>query len=276
MKIPVKRLNNGVEIPVLGLGVYKTLEPEDMRTAVDSAIEAGYTLFDTAEMYENEALLGEALEASGADRKELFITSKLLMDHMSYEGAMEAFDKTLKDLRTDYLDMFLIHWPGQKKERLLETWRALEDLYLEGRVRAIGMSNFLIKHVDWILESCRVKPVIDQKEHNPRFTEPKLNEYLQAHDIALQSWSPLMRGDLEEPVLLRLAEKYHKTPAQIVLRWNIDEGFLVIPKSVHRERIFENADIFDFELEASELLEIDTLNIGKSTSRTRDPETFDF
>lgn len=276
MKIPVRKLNNGVEIPVLGLGVYKTLEPEDMRRAVDSALEAGYTLFDTAEMYENEALLGEALEASGADRKELFITSKLLMDHMSYEGAMEAFDKTLKDLRTDYLDMFLIHWPGQKKERLLETWRALEDLYLEGRVRAIGMSNFLIKHVDWILESCRVKPVIDQKEHNPRFTEPKLNEYLKAHDIALQSWSPLMRGDLGEPVLLRLAEKYHKTPAQIVLRWNIDEGFLVIPKSVRRERIFENADIFDFELEASELLEIDALNIGKSTSRSRDPETFDF
>ena len=275
MNIPSKKLSNGVEIPLLGLGVYKTTDRQDMKNAVEAAIDAGYRLFDTAEMYGNEAMLGEDLESCGVPRKELFITSKLLMDYMSYDKAIAAFEQTLRDLRTDYLDMFMIHWPGQDKARLLDTWRALEDLYIDGRIRALGMSNFTIKHVDWILESCKVKPVVDQKERNPRYNEPELKSYLEANDIVLQAWSPLMRGAFDEPLIKELSEKYHKTPAQIILRWNLDEGVLVIPKSVHRERIFENADVFDFELEPLELQRIDGLNIGRSTS-TRDPETYDF
>ena len=274
--IPCCRLSNGVDIPVLGLGVYKTTDPEDMRNAVSAAIEAGYRLFDTARMYENEALLGECLEASGLKRSELFINSKLHMDDMGYDRAIKAFEQSLKDLKTDYLDMFMIHWPGQQKERLLDTWRALEDLYLDGRIKALGMSNFLIKHIDWILESCRVRPVLDQKEHNPRFSEPELYEYCEKNGIKVQAWSPLMRGAFDDPVIMGLSEKYGRTPAQIILRWQLDEGFLVIPKSVRRERIFENADVFGFSLKEEELRAIDGLNIRKSTSMTRDPLTFDF
>ena len=274
--IPECRLNNGVDIPILGLGLYKTTGPGQMHIAVTEALKAGYRLFDTAELYENEALLGAELEASGIPRSELFITSKLIMDSMSYDKAIKAFEQSLRDLRTDYLDLFLIHWPGQQKERLLDAWKALEELYLAGKVRAIGMSNFLIRHMDWILESCSVPPVLNQKEHNPLFSEPELYEFCRKNDIKVQSWSPLMRGALSDPLITGLSEKYGKTPAQIVLRWHIDEGFLAVPKSVHGDRIRENADIFDFSLEKEDLLAIDGMNKRKSSSLTRDPETYDF
>ena len=274
--IPEIKLSNGIKIPVLGLGVYKTTDPDDMHEAVFAALDAGYRLFDTAELYENEALLGKELLRYGADRNSLFITSKLLMDHMSYDGAIRAFEQTIKDLCTDHLDMFLIHWPGQKKDRLLETWRALEDLYKDGRIKALGMSNFTIKHIDWILESCDVAPVINQVEHHPGLSEPELYDLCKKQHIMIQSWSPLMRGQLDAPPIMAAALKHKKTPAQIVLRWHIQEGFLVIPKSVHRDRIFENCDIFDFELTEDELRSIDGLNTGRSISHTRLPATYDF
>lgn len=266
-------LNNGVSIPVLGLGVYQT-KGEEMIEAVSAALDAGYTSFDTAKMYGNEAELASALKKSSACRKDIFITSKVEPSAMGYEGTMNAFMRSLDQMQTDYLDLFLIHWPGQKQERCVETWRALEELYKRKLVRAIGVSNFCIRHLEWLLKSGSIIPAVNQVEHNHIMDDRQLFAFCKQHGIACEAWAPIGRGRFEFEILSRLSEKYQKTPAQIVLRWNIDCGYIVIPKSVHRARIFENADIFDFELSMEDMAKIADLATGERTSY--DPETYDF
>lgn len=275
MMNPFIELNNGVMMPRLGLGLYKTTDEAEMQTAVTSALEACYQSFDTAQMYQNEELLGHALQQSGAKRENLFLTSKVDLGNMGYDAALASFEQSLNKLKTEYLDLFLIHWPGQQKERCVATWRALEKLYYDKRVRAIGVSNFYARHLDWLLLECDVIPAVNQIERNPLLQVPKLSAYCQSHHIKAEAWSPLLRGNFELPVICGLAQKHNKTPAQIILRWDIQSGYIVIPKSVHRERIFENAAIFDFFLEEEDMALIDSLDTN-TRSGGRDPDTFDF
>ncbi len=267
-------LNNGVKMPVLGLGVYKTLEPSEMKTAVNAALEAGYRSFDTAQMYQNEELLGAALETSAIDRSALFLTSKVDLGNMGYQAVLDSFEVSLKKLKTDYLDLFLVHWPGQQKLRLQETWRAMEALYAAKKVRAIGVCNCLPRHLEWILEMRGVVPAVNQVERHPLRVGRELQDWCAARGIRMEAWSPLIRGNFNLPAILALAEKYQKTPAQIILRWDIQGGYVVIPKSVHPERIVENAGIFDFSLEPADMAVLDGLDIGHTISR--DPRTYDF
>lgn len=267
-------LNNGVKIPVIGLGVYKVTDPGEIEVAVESALEAGYRAFDTAQMYRNEQMLGQSLKNAGIPREEIFLTSKVDLGNMGYQKTLDTFQESLEKLQTDYLDLFLIHWPGQDKERVLETWKAMEELYQKKRIRALGLSNFNPRHLEWVLESASVKPVLNQVEHHLQFQNTQLALWCQERGIRMQAWSPLMRGNLTQPQLLALAKKYGKTPAQIVLRWDLQNGYLVIPKSVHRERIFENIDIFDVELEPEDMALLNSLHTGQRISH--DPEVFDF
>ena len=258
-------LNNGVKMPVLGLGVYKTLDAEEMRRAVDGALRAGYTSFDTAQMYENEHLLGEALERAGVSRGGIFLTSKVDLCNMGYENAKASFYESLEKLRTDYLDLFLIHWPGQKKERLKETWRALEELAAAGKIRAIGVCNCTPRHIGWLTEEGGTIPALNQIERHPLFNQQKLCAWCMEHGIHVEAWAPLVRGGFALPGILALAEKYKRTPAQIILRWDIQSGCIVIPKSVHEERIIENAGIFDFELEEADMEALGSMETGYTT-----------
>ena len=267
-------LNNGVKMPVLGLGVYKTLEPSEMKTAVNAALEAGYRSFDTAQMYQNEELLGAALETSAIDRSALFLTNKVDLGNMGYQAVLDSFEVSLKKLKTDYLDLFLVHWPGQQKLRLQETWCAMEALYAAKKVRAIGVCNCLPRHLEWILEMRGVVPAVNQVERHPLRVGRELQDWCAARGIRMEAWSPLIRGNFNLPAILALAEKYQKTPAQIILRWDIQGGYVVIPKSVHPERIVENAGIFDFSLEPADMAVLDGLDIGHTISR--DPRTYDF
>lgn len=267
-------LNNGVKMPLLGLGVYQTTGDAEMRAAVDAALEAGYRCFDTAQMYKNEHVLGKALDAAGAPRDTLFLTSKVDLDNMGYENTLASFQQSLEKLRTDYLDLFLIHWPGQQQNRLLDTWRAMETLCAQKKVRAIGVCNCQPRHLQWILDACETAPAVNQVERHPLLNERTLIDWCVPRRIALQAWAPLLRGNLDHPEIMRLAHKHGKTPAQVVLRWDIQSGVAVIPKSVRRERIFENAAIFDFDLEPEDMAVLDGMDTGAHTSH--DPETFDF
>lgn len=267
-------LNNGVKMPVLGLGVYKTKEAAEMQTAVDSALDAGYRSFDTAQLYGNEDLLGQAVKNNGIARDEIFLTSKVHMSMMGYDRTIRSFDESLGKLRTDYLDLFLIHWPGQKKERLQDTWRALEYLYEERRVRAIGVCNCTPRHLGWILERCVTVPSVNQIERHPLLNRKELYEWCTAYGIQPEAWAPLIRGSFDLPELAGLAAKYGKTPAQIILRWDVQSGYVVIPKSVNRGRIFENADVFDFQLEEADMKLLDGLDTGYTTGW--DLDTYDY
>lgn len=267
-------LNNGVKMPILGLGVFKTTEKGEMQTAVHAALQNGYRAFDTAQLYKNEALLAEALRGEEVPRNELFITSKVDVANMGYEKTLASFYESLEKMQLDYFDLFLVHWPGQQKERVIETWRALEKIYHEKKVRAIGVSNFLPRHLEWILENCEIKPTVNQYERNPLNVRMELGKWCMDHEIQPEAWAPLLRGNLDHPVLLELAHKYEKTAAQIVLRWDLQSNYVVIPKSANPGRIAENAGIFDFELGIRDMEAIDALDIGRNTSW--DPETYDF
>ncbi len=267
-------LNNGVAMPLLGLGVFRTASQEEMDHAVQWAWEAGYRSFDTAQMYGNEDLLGNALQTLALPRRQFFLTSKINLGNMGYRRVLSSFQESLDRLQTDHLDLLLIHWPGQQRERLADTWRAMEELYSAGKVRAIGVSNFLPRHLDWLAEDGTVVPAVNQVERNPQMNQNHLLAFCRQRGIQMEAWSPLRRGDLGNGTVLGLAEKYCRTPAQIVLRWNVQSGVAVIPKSVHRERILENAAIFDFTLEPEDMSLLDGLHTGRHTSH--DPETFDF
>ena len=255
------RLNNGVQMPVLGLGVWQMNDGEEVKKVVKTAIEQGYRLIDTAKVYRNEAGVGEAVKECGVPREELFITTKVWNTDQGYDNTLRAFDESMSKLQLEYLDLYLIHWPG--KDKFKETWRAMEKLYAEGRIKAIGVSNFLIHHLEELIDSSEVVPTVNQVEYHPLLTQPELKAYCERHKIQLEAWSPLMRGQLDLPVLTQLADKYGKTPAQIVLRWDLQNGVVTIPKSVRYERIVENSQVFDFELSEDDMEAINSLNQNK-------------
>ncbi|HFQ1614952.1 TPA: aldo/keto reductase [Staphylococcus aureus] len=257
----IQILNNGYPMPSVGLGVYK-ISDEDMTKVVNAAIDAGYRAFDTAYFYDNEASLGRALKDNGVDREDLFITTKLWNDYQSYEKTFEYFNKSIENLQTDYLDLFLIHWPCEADGLFLETYKAMEELYEQGKVKAIGVCNFNVHHLEKLMAQSSIKPMVNQIEVHPYFNQQELQEFCDRHDIKVTAWMPLMRnrGLLDDPVIVKIAEKYHKTPAQVVLRWHLAHNRIIIPKSQTPKRIQENIDILDFNLELTEVAEIDALN----------------
>ncbi|KOO42694.1 aldo/keto reductase [Priestia koreensis] len=265
-------LHNGVHMPWFGLGVYKV---EEGQTAVDSvrlAIQHGYRSIDTASFYKNEESVGKGIRESGIPREELFITTKVWNTEQGYDETLATFDQSLTKLGLDYIDLYLIHWPV--KETFKETWRALEKLYKDEKVRAIGVSNFNINHLERLLEDATVKPMVNQVEYHPLLSQEELHQYCKENGIQLEAWSPLMRGQLlENPVLLDIANKYSKSTAQIVLRWDLQNGVVTIPKSTKEQRIVENASIFDFQLTDDEMKRISNLNENKRSGT--DPATFD-
>jgi diketogulonate reductase-like aldo/keto reductase len=264
-------LNNGVKMPWFGLGVYKVADGDEVINAVRAAIETGYRSIDTAAFYQNERGVGLAVKKSGVPREELFITTKVWNDDQGFEQTLKAFDKSMELLDLEYLDLYLVHWPVKGKFK--ETWKALEKLYRDGRVRAIGVCNFKEHHLQELLADAEIVPAVNQVELHPRLTQQPLREFCQKHNIQVEAWAPIMRGQLgDNPVLLKIAAKYGKTPAQVILRWDIQHGIVTIPKSVRPERIKENADIFDFELTAEEMAEIDALNRDERTGP--DPDVF--
>ncbi|WP_339269945.1 aldo/keto reductase [Paenibacillus sp. FSL K6-1330] len=265
-------LNDGVKMPWLGLGVWKTKEGEEVIQSVKSAIAAGYRSIDTAAIYGNEEGVGQAIRESGVSRDELFITTKVWNDDQGYEKTLQAFETSRKKLGLDIVDLYLVHWPG--KDKYLDTWKALIHLQKEGLVRSIGVSNFRIRHLQHIIEETGVVPVVDQVELHPLLSQKELLGYARENNIVLEAWSPLMQGNLDQPVLAQIAEKYGKTTAQVILRWDIQNGVIVIPKSIKEHRIRENAGIFDFELSAEDMAAIDGLNQNKRFGSNPDEVLF--
>ena len=268
--------NNGNSMPQLGLGVFRVENDDTAKNAVKHAIINGYRSIDAALVYANEEMVGQGIQegiaAAGIQREDLFITSKLWNDYQGYDRTIEFFTKSIENLGTDYLDLFLIHWPCEADGLFIESYKAMEKLYEEGRIRAIGVCNFNQHHLEKLMEATEVVPAVNQIEVHPNFNQQALQEYCDSHDIAVTAWMPLMRnrGLLEYDVITKLAERYNKTPAQIVLRWHLAHNRLVIPKSKTPERIKENYDIFDFSLELTDIAEIDSLN--KDERQGNDPD----
>ena len=253
-------LHNGVQMPWLGLGVFQVPKEITKRVVLD-ALQLGYRSIDTAAFYDNEQEVGMAIKESGIPRDEIFVTTKLWNTDHGYKEALQAFEKSLNRLGLEYIDLYLIHWPVPSQGKYKETWKALEKLYQEGRVRAIGVSNFQIAHLEDLLADCQIKPMVNQVEYHPRLTQENLHQFCQKHQIQLEAWSPLMRGRiLEEPLLVQIAQKYDKTPAQVILRWDVQNQVVTIPRSTRPERMKENAQIFDFELTSEEMEMISSLN----------------
>lgn len=274
--VPSILLNNGKTIPQFGFGVFQ-IKPEDTAEATQRAFDAGYRHIDTAQMYGNEREVGEAVAKSGIDRDELFITSKLNNGFHRPDDAKRAFDETLDKLGSDYVDLFLIHWPLPTRYDgdFVSTWQTLEEFYREGRARSIGVSNFTTKHIGRLLAETDVVPAVNQIEVHPYLTQDELRGYCAEHQIAVEAWSPIAQGKvLDDPVLTSIAEKYGKTVAQVVLRWHIERGDIVFPKSTTPERIVENISIFDFELDGDDVETISSVNKDERTGP--DPDTFDY
>jgi len=265
-------LNNGVAMPGFGLGVFKVAEGDLVVNAVKSAIRTGYRSIDTAAIYANEEGVGRGIRESGLPRDQIFVTSKVWNGDQGYDSTLQAFETSLKKLGMDYLDLYLIHWPV--KAKYLDTWRALLKLYEEKKVRAIGVSNFPIGHLKNILEMSDVIPAVNQVELHPLLNQKELRDFCREASIQIEAWSPIMKGNLELPLLMELSQKYNKTPAQVVLRWHVQHDIVVIPKSVHDHRIRENSQIFDFSLSNEDMLRIDSLNENKRFGP--DPDTFNF
>ncbi|QBJ83789.1 glyoxal/methylglyoxal reductase [Bacillus subtilis] len=253
------KLHNGVEMPWFGLGVFKVENGNEATESVKAAIKNGYCSIDTAAIYKNEEGVGIGIKESGVAREELFITSKVWNEDQGYETTLAAFEKSLERLQLDYLDLYLIHWPG--KDKYKDTWRALEKLYKDGKIRAIGVSNFQVHHLEELLKDAEIKPMVNQVEFHPRLTQKELRDYCKAQGIQLEAWSPLMQGQLlDNEVLTQIAEKHNKSVAQVILRWDLQHEVVTIPKSIKEHRIIENADIFDFELSQEDMDKIDALN----------------
>lgn len=269
-------LNNGVQMPGFGLGVFQ-IPNDQTAAAVASAIQQGYRLIDTAQVYGNESGTGQGIQqglaASGLTRDDLFVTSKVWNEYLSYDQTIAAYNDSLEQLGLDYLDLYLIHWPG--KDAYQESWRALEDLYLAGKIKAIGVSNFEPHHYQDLLATARVKPVINQVEIHPLLTQEPLRQLAARKDFKLQAWSPLAQGQLfGNSVMEDLARKYGKSVAQLILKWDVQRDVLVITKSTKPARIAANADIFDFTISADDLAAIDALNAEVRVGP--DPDEFDF
>ncbi len=264
------QLNNGKGIPCIGYGTYKTLN-EEVYDAVMAALKAGYRHIDTAAFYQNEEGVGRAIRDSEIAREEIFVTSKVWNTDRGYENTKGAFAESMKRLGLEYLDLFLIHWPANRKQFgddakqiNAETWRALEELYGDGKIRAIGLSNFLPHHIDELMETAKVKPMVDQIEFHPGWAQLEVSGYCQKNDIVVEAWSPLGRKDaLDNEVLKGIGEKYKKSTAQVCVRWILQHGILPLPKTVNLNRMIENADVFDFELTQEDMKVIDGLkNLG--------------
>ncbi len=273
--IPEIMLNNGQKIPQFGFGVF-LVKPAETMEAVMSALDAGYRHIDTAQMYDNEKEVGEAIAKSGLDRSDLWVTTKLNNDAHLPDDARRAFDESLAALGTDYVDLFLIHWPLPTRYDgdFVSTWDTLQEFYRDGRARSIGTSNFLAHHLRRLHTECEVPPAVDQIEVNPYLTQDELRRFCAEHQIAVEAWSPLARGGaIDDPTITSIARRVGKTPAQVILRWHIERGDIVFPKSVNPTRIRENIDIFDFALAGEDVEAISALNRNDRTGP--DPETFD-
>jgi diketogulonate reductase-like aldo/keto reductase len=267
------KLNNGVEMPWLGLGVFRAGEGGEVENAIATALKAGYRSIDTAAIYENEKGVGDAIAKSEISRNEIFLTSKIWNPEQGYQSTFKALNESLKKLQTDYLDLYLIHWP--KGDRSTETWRAMEELYKSGKIRAIGVSNFHEHHLGKLLWETKIVPAVNQIEFHPELAQPKLLKFCNEKGIRVEAWRPIMKGDVNKIELLQqLALKYNKTAVQIVLRWDIQKGVVTIPKSVTPERIISNADIFDFNLTEKEVAQIDKLDKNNRLSGHPDFITF--
>jgi 2,5-diketo-D-gluconate reductase A len=274
--VPDVLLNNGRKIPQFGFGVFQ-IKPADTVEATLRALEAGYRHIDTAEMYGNEREVGEAIARSGIDRADVFVTSKLNNGFHRPDAARKAFDDTLTALGTDYVDLFLIHWPLPTRYDgdFVSTWRTMEEFYRDGRARSIGVSNFQPHHLRRLREETETVPAVNQIEVHPYLTQPEVREFCAEQDIAVEAWSPIAQGKvLDDQTITSLADKYGKSPAQVVLRWHIERGDIVFPKSVTPQRILENIDIFDFELDGEDVEAISALNRNERTGP--DPDVFDY
>ncbi|NEM08087.1 aldo/keto reductase [Geodermatophilus normandii] len=273
--VPTIHLNNGVQIPQLGFGVYQ-IPPEETVEAVRTALEVGYRHIDTAEMYGNEKEVGRAVRESGIDRSEVFVTSKLNNGFHRRDDALRAFDQTLADLGFDQLDLFLIHWPLPTIDvDYVETWKAMEEIYAGGRCRAIGVSNFNPHHLRRLFAETEVRPAVNQIEVHPYLANDEVRAFDADHEIVTEAWSPIAQGKvLDDPAVTTIAETLGRTPAQVVLRWHVQRGDVVFPKSVTRERVEQNFALFDFELDEGQMATIDGLDRGERTGP--DPDTFDY
>jgi len=267
------KLNNGVEMPIFGLGVFKVEEGQEVIDSVKAAIKAGYISIDTAAAYKNEEGVGQGIKESGVNREDLFITTKVWNADQGYESTLAAFETSLQKLGLDYIDLYLIHWPVKGKYK--ETWKALEELYKDGKVKAIGVSNFHQHHLEDLLEEAEVVPMVNQIELHPLLSQVELRNFCKEKGIVVEAWSPLAQGKLlNNSVLAEIAAKYNKSTAQIILRWDLQNDIVTIPKSIKEHRIIENADIFDFDLTKEDIDKINELN--KNERVGPDPDNFNF
>lgn len=266
-------LANGIKMPYFGLGTWKAEDGQEVIKAVKWALENGYRHIDTAKIYENEEGVGKAVKESDVPRKDIFITSKVWNDDQGYEQTLKAFDASLKRLDTDYLDLYLIHWPVPGKYK--DTWRALEKLYNDGKVKAIGVSNFLQHHLEDLLDSADIVPMVNQVEFHPRLVQQDLQDFCSSSKIQYEAWSPLMQGEVfDKDTLQEIGNKYDKSPSQVVLRWDLQKGVVTIPKSTKESHIKENAAIFDFELDTEDMLKIDAMD--ENSRLGSHPDEFDY
>lgn len=266
-------LHNGVAMPWLGFGTWELQNSDDAVRSLRTAIDTGYRSIDTAAMYQNEKAVGQAIREYGLDRQEFFVTTKVWNHDQGYEQTLRAFEESRKQLGMDYVDLYLIHWPV--KEKYIDTWKALEHLYEQGAVKAIGVCNFQIHHLESLFAKSRVVPMVNQFECHPLLSQKDLIRYCKEHQIQPEAWRPLMKGNhLNQPEILELADRYERTAAQIILRWHLQNGVVVIPKSSNETRIRENAQVFDFTLSNEDMLRMDGLNQNHRTGA--DPDNFDF
>lgn len=272
-EVQVVEFTDGGGIPQVGFGVFK-IPDDETAAAVGSALELGYRAIDTAAVYENERGVGEALKASGLPREELFITTKLFRGHMGRENALQQIDLSLERLGLDYVDLYLIHWPMPAEDLYVETWEALLEIRDSGRARRVGVSNFQISHLERLAAETGVMPTINQIELHPWLPQADLRSFHKQHGIITQAWSPLAKGGehLTNPVVIEIAEKHQRTPAQVILRWHVQQGIVVIPKSVTPSRMAQNLAVFDFELSREDFSLLDTLNSGMRTGPN--PDTY--
>ncbi|MCI2900037.1 aldo/keto reductase [Staphylococcus hominis] len=269
---------NGNQMPMLGLGTFRVENDDTCKEAVKHAIESGYRSIDTAKVYGNEEQVGqgikEGLESTGLNREDIFVTSKLFFEDFGRENVAQAYETSIQKLGLDYLDLYLVHWPGTNEAIMIDTWKGMEDLYKDNKVKNIGVSNFNPDHFEALLAQVSIKPVINQVEFHPYFTQEKLRKYLEAQNIYMESWSPFMNAQiLNDETLNEIGKEVNKSAAQVIIKWNMQHNVVVIPKSVTSSRIEENIDVFDFELSAEQMKRIDDLN--KDQRIGPDPDTFE-